>query len=254
MKNLTTALLLIAALILPSTHAYATHETNYNNYNYYNDSDCNDIPDPLEKLNRKIFIFNSILDHFILRPVARGYKAILSDYSQDRISSFINNISTPLTTVNNILQGDINGMLASFWKFAINSTLGVGGMYDVASQVGIKVTPQTFGSTLAYYGVRSGPYLVLPIFGSTSARDALDKPFMNSALNPLEYMIHSDFAIGLRVVGTVEKRASIMQFTDYISKNSVDPYAAIRSATYQHRNTEVRSNPNAKCNKSVQGK
>ena len=223
-----------------------------NNYDYAHYDDCNEIADPFEKLNRKIFMFNSVLDHFILRPIAKGYKAILNDYTRDRVSSFVNNIAVPLTTVNNALQLNPDGVLLSFWKFVINTTLGVGGIYDVAGKFGLNVQPQTFGNTLAHYGVRPGPYVVLPFFGGTNVRDIFDMPLMNNALNPIKYKIHDDFLLGLTAVSFVQKRSEILELTDYITKNSVDPYASVRSILSQKRESEVQyPKSTSRCNKEA---
>lgn len=109
------------------------------NYNQFNVK-CT-VYDPYEKLNRKIFAFNSVVDTFLLRPVAKIYGRFTNDYTKNRVGSFVDNISEPLSTVNYSLQGNPEGILKSFWRFAINSTFGIAGMFDVASKFGLTPPP-----------------------------------------------------------------------------------------------------------------
>lgn len=219
------------------------------NYNYsLTDDYCGDIDDPFISINRKIFMFNSILDHFILRPIAKGYKSILSQYAQDRVGNFIDNTSVPLTVVSNAIQLDPDNTLVSFWRFVINSTLGVGGIYDVATTLNVNSTPQTFGSALARYGVGPGPYVILPFFGGTNMRDIMDAPLFNTQFNPLKQAMHRDFQNTLTAVSLVHKRAEMLEFTDYITKNSPDPYLAIRSVMHQRREADLRYPAGYRCN------
>jgi phospholipid-binding lipoprotein MlaA len=208
---------------------------------------CNVAYDPYEKLNRKIFVFNSVLDHFILRPVAVAYRNVTNDYTKARVNSFFDNVSAPLTSVNYLLQGDLTNSLKGFWKFVINSTVGIGGLFDVASKTGLTVSDQTFGNTLAHYGVGTGPYLVVPFFGGMNARDVMDPLVLNNTLNPLKYYLHSSFKQGMFAVNMVSSRAEILPFSDYIAKNSPDPYVAIREALHQRREFSVDYPEGFKC-------
>ncbi|MFY9589424.1 MlaA family lipoprotein [Rickettsia endosymbiont of Halotydeus destructor] len=217
-------------------------------YNYNNSTvGCSQIYDPYEKLNRKIFAFNSVLDYLFLRPLAVGYKKVTNDYTKARISSFVDNIDTPLTTVNFGLQLNYNKTMKSVWRFLINTTLGVGGLFDVANKVGLPADRQTFGSTLAHYGVGPGPYLVLPIIGSTNGRDMTDSLFTNYALNPTTYYTHRDFELIILGVNKINDRYVVLPFSDYVMKNSTDPYIAIRSALHQAREASIQYPTNFKC-------
>ncbi|CAF0879458.1 unnamed protein product, partial [Didymodactylos carnosus] len=128
-------------------------------------------------------------DYLLLRPVTIGYKHLTNAYTKARVSSFIDNISTPVTIVNYGLQGNYTQTMKSVWRFLINTTFGIGGLFDVASKMGLTVTPQSFGSTLANYGVGPGPYLVLPFLGGTNARDITDSVFTNTYFNPIMHMV-----------------------------------------------------------------
>ncbi len=211
------------------------------------EAECNDLPDPFEVVNRKIFYFNSFLDYIILKPVAKAYGKIFNDYTRNRIGDFLDNIQEPLTTVNYGLQGNIDKILQSFWRFAINSTLGIGGAYDLATEAGITPKPQTFGATLAYYGASSGPYIVLPILGSTNMRDMWDVIAADDALNPMKYHMNKYQKRSYSAARVVHKRNEIMPFTDYISRNSTDPYVSIRSALHQRRESMLTYPYSYKC-------
>lgn len=208
------------------------------NYSYDLEDECVEIDDPYERLNRKLFAFNSFLDHVMLRPVAKGYRTFVPEYGRERIGNALDNMTTPLTVVNNALQFKLQDTLLSFWKFGLNTVFGIGGTYDFAGQNGLKMKQQTFGSTLAYYGVAPGPYLVVPVFGPSSVRDATDI-VMSGPLNPTNYMLHQDARDVRKVVSMVHKRAEILKVTDKIAETSADSYASIRSMYHQKRESEL---------------
>lgn len=243
--------ILVLSFFTVSNNAFAYHY----NYNLDDDDDqassnyCPNAYDPYEKINRKIFMFNSVLDYFLLRPVAIFYRDVTNDYIKARVGSFTENINVPLTTVNYTLQKDPENVLRSFWRFMINTTFGIGGLFDVASKMGLTVTPQTFGSTLAHYGVGPGPYLVIPFFGGTNGRDFTDSLFTNTYLNPLKYPLHSDFKLGLTATKLVHDRMVLLPFTDYVTQNSTDAYVSIRSSIHQNRESVVQYPENFKCPK-----
>ena len=199
-------------------------------YNYAALSGKCGVYDPYEAYNRKVFMFNSVLDTFTLRPIAKMYGKFTNDYTKNRVGSFLDNIQEPLSTVNYGLQGKGEGAQKTFWRFMINSTLGVGGLFDVASKFDVKAEPQTFGNTLSHYGVGSGPYIILPFFPGAGARDFMDPLILNNYMNPLNYYLHSSFKNGVLAGGMIHGRHVKMPFTDYVSNNSPDPYIAIRDA------------------------
>ncbi len=241
-----TTSMLIALFSLTSTMALAEKDADYS-YNYAALSNQCEVYDPYESLNRKIFIFNGGLDTFILRPIAKGYGKVTNSYTKDRIGSFINNISEPLSTVNYAVQGNAEGTFKTFWRFAINSTIGVAGLFDVASKINLTAPPQTFGSTLARYGVGAGPYIVLPIYGGMATRDVMDPITMNASLNPVKYFMYKDTKLAITVVKMIHNRDQVMPFTDYVTKNSPDPYIAIRNAIISEREAKMAYPENFKC-------
>ena len=234
-------LTLVLTLNLNSVVNAATldDDREFEDYNYASLNERCRPYDPYEKLNRKFYFFNAVLDTFILRPIAKGYIKFTNDYTKNRIGSFVDNIETPLYMIQYGLQANGEGVLKSFWRFVINSTMGVAGLFDVASKLGLYVEPQTLGSTLAYYGVGPGPYIVLPIFGGTNARDITDSLFTNNALNPLKFYLPSDFKTGVTGAKLIHNRAKIMPFTDYVAENSPDSYVAIRDASWQAREAKM---------------
>lgn len=241
--------LVLVIIMVMSNMAHAANKDDDSDYNYsyHNGVKCRQIYDPYEKFNRKIFVFNSGLDYVILRPIAIAYKNITNDYTKTRVSSFLDNIQEPLTSVNYAIQMNFQGFIKSVWRFLINTTFGVGGMFDVASKTDLPSNPQSFGSTLAHYGVGPGPYLVIPFFGNASIRDAGDMVLFNSAMNPLRYSFHKDFQLGLTGAKIVSSRAAILPFTDSIAKSSPDPYIAVRSAVFQYQEAKMQYPANFVC-------
>lgn len=252
LKIISTALLLVMLLSLalkagaaPAYPALNDDEDEFAGYAALNQT-CPPY-DPYEPLNRKIYYFNAVLDTFILRPVSKGYIRFTNDYTKARVSSFVYNIDTPLSTVQYALQGNSEGVFKTFWRFVINTTVGIGGLFDVAGKIGLTAQTQTLGDTLATYGVGPGPYIVLPFYGSTSARSVTDPIITNNAFNPLKYKLHSDFKLVTSGVKVVHERAELMPFTDYITKNSPDTYIAVRDAYLQSREAKMLYPKGFKC-------
>lgn len=243
MKQITTIFFLVFAYILCfTTQAAAAKQTQSNNEPVELDfayGTCSDIDDPLEGINRKIFMFNSVLDHFLLRPVAKGYNKMFDENTRDNIGNVFSNTKVPLTMVNNTLQGEGHKTLLSFWQFVINSTLGVAGSHDIAKSQGLHVEHQTFGSTLASYGFGPGPYIILPVLGMTNSRDMFDSLKANNIMNPINYAISDNTKLAITGGTLVTERADILPFTDHISKTSPDPYVSMRTAIHQRRESKV---------------
>ncbi len=213
----------------------------------YQNRDCSDLYDPLEPVNRKIFIFNGVLDRVLLRPLANGYQQLVPKPAKTKVANFIDNLYTPVTFINNILQLDFSAAIKSFWKFTFNSSFGILGFNDLTTKRGLKVKKQSFGATLAHYGARPGAYIVLPFYGSTNLRDMLDLIFFDKALNPVIYQISDNAYMAITGVTLLHKRAALLPTTDQIEKNSVDPYTVIRSMLHQKRENELNYPKERKC-------
>lgn len=129
--------------------------------------------DPWETMNRQTYAFNTTVDHYVFRPVAKGYKAVTPKPVRTCVSNMMDNLTEPRNAVNNVLQGKGNGAFVSFMRFIVNSTFGVFGCFDVASMGDLTPHSEDFGQTLGTWGVGNGPYLVLPFLGPSTVRDTV---------------------------------------------------------------------------------
>jgi phospholipid-binding lipoprotein MlaA len=198
--------------------------------------------DPFESFNRTMFDLNIILDKAIGRPLAELYQAILPFEARDSIRNFIRNLSSPVVLANDLLQGEGERASDTTMRFLINSTLGIGGLFDTAYDMGFKYHSEDFGQTLAVAGIKEGPYLVLPIFGPSNFRDAAGKA-VDSFLDPLTYIAaHNDAELwlyGMRGTQFVDFRARNIKTLDDLERDAFDYYSLIRSIYIQHRNSEI---------------
>ena len=205
------------------------------------------INDPFEKINRKTYKFNNLVDKALLKPVANLYH-----YTPQPIRSatrnFLNNLSLPLSAFNSLMQGKIDNSLATTSTFLINSTIGIFGMIDVASNRGILYNKEDFGQTLANYGMKSGPYIVLPILGPSSTLnltgeiiDRAISPFGFNSLNLFskQPLLKNENRIILTITSGIDKRDQLDPLITSVNKESLDPYATIRSAYLQNRQFEI---------------
>lgn len=203
-------------------------------------SDTHDQADTFETYNRAMFKFNYQVDKYVLKPLAEGYRAITNQYARDRISSVIANLKEPLYATNNLLQGEFTDSGMSLARFAVNSTLGLAGIYDVAEGWGWPRKKAGFDSTLAKWCIKDGPYIILPILGPSTPRAAVSLA-LDSAFNPLYWATYNDANVKDKVmysyaaVSGIVTRESVMDIWDDLERNSVDFYAAMRSAYLQNR-------------------
>lgn len=190
--------------------------------------------DPLERVNRGIYKFNDTLDRAALKPVAKGYRKITPRWVRSGIGNFFANLSYPTTIVNQFLQGKAGLGLRDTGRFLLNSTIGVAGLLDVATPLGLPANDEDFGQTLAMWGVGSGPYVTLPFFGPSSLRDAPSRVF-DYFLGPLVYIdIPWEAEWGLRGLNIVHDRSELLPL-DATLQSAYDPYGFIREAWVQQR-------------------
>jgi len=199
--------------------------------------DVNAKIDPLETVNRAIYNFNDTVDGLLLRPLAQGYRDIVPQWGRDRIGGVLENLRSPVYVLNSLLQGEGEKAAAGFWRFFVNTTIGLGGMYDSATELGMPKIEEDFGQTLAEHGVGTGPYLMLPLLGPTTARDATGLVF-DSVTNPFNYAA-SGLVVGKTVTETVHRREGLIDTLDNVKEDSFDPYATIRSGYLQRRSSQV---------------
>jgi len=195
--------------------------------------------DPLEDINRAIFAFNDFLDSYIMVPIAKTYRFIMPEFVREMGRNFFENFNVPVVAINDLLQGDIENAGISLGRFVVNSTVGVLGFFEVAERIHLKQHPADFGQTLHSYGVGSGPYVMLPLFGPSTARDAIGKG-VDSFLNPITYFLELETRLYLKASETVVSREAVLDELDELRKGSLDYYAAVRSAWFQNRARELR--------------
>ncbi|MCG1041911.1 VacJ family lipoprotein [Mycetohabitans sp. B8] len=190
--------------------------------------------DPLEGFNRTMFEFNDTLDRVAMKPVARAYNWALPQFARDRVSSFFSNIGDVYIAANNLLQGKITAGTEDIMRVAINSTFGLGGLFDFASQARLPKHQSDFGVTLGHYGVPPGPYLVLPLLGPSTVRDAAGllvdwQGDLTAYMRPIWLRTT---LYGVRIVST---RAALLGATDLLSNAALDKYSFVRNAHLQRR-------------------
>ena len=210
---------------------------NVDSGNYQNEYESAQAGDPLHGFNYAMFKFNNALDQYFLEPVARGYRFAVPQWGRDRVTGVFNNLEEPVNIVNSLLQGDVEGIFRSFWRFVINSTFGVAGIYDVAADFGLPEKDKGFSQTLALYGVGSGPYLVVPFMGPSTPRDFLGTA-ADMAANPKTYFEEPSTYIATGV-DVVQTREGLLNITDDLKKNSFDLYSSYKSSYLQHRKKKV---------------
>jgi phospholipid-binding lipoprotein MlaA len=202
-----------------------------------------DANDPLEGMNRAIFHASLVTDHVVIKPVALGYRAVVPRPVRKSIRNFLNNLDSPPIFANELLQGDFDGAGTTVLRFGINSTIGVGGLFEVAEGWGLPRHTEDFGQTLGTYGMGEGPYLFLPLAGPAPPRDLAGR-VVDIFLDPLTY-VHMGSQNYWRYVrvGTdaIDLRERNIETLDEIERTSVDYYASIRSLYRQTRNNEIRN-------------
>ena len=193
--------------------------------------------DPWETMNRQTYAFNTTVDHYVFRPVAKGYKAVTPKPVRTCVSNMMDNLTEPRNAVNNVLQGKGNGAFVSFMRFIVNSTFGVFGCFDVASMGDLTPHYEDFGQTLGTWGVGNGPYLVLPLLGPSTVRDTVG--LGGNYVTSIQSWIDPDW-IGWTIWGVdmLDTRTRLLDLDEAID-SAIDPYAQMRNGYLQYRATLV---------------
>lgn len=209
-----------------------------------------DVNDPLEPLNRGIFQFNTVVDGLLLEPAARMYRIATPQFVRTGVSNFLANLSTPVVFVNDLLQGEYDRAELTLGRFMMNTILGLGGLIDVGGKLGMPPRHyEDFGQTLAVHGTGPGPYLVLPLLGPSTGRDAAGR-VVDLAFDPLTVLgaagvgIFIDpTAFGLARTGTqtLTFREQTLDEYDELKRSSLDLYAAVRTFYLQYRANQIRN-------------
>ncbi len=194
----------------------------------------------LESYNRAMFSFNNYFNHYLLMPAARGYRAVTTKPIRTSIRSSLSNLREPLTAGNHALQGNLKDTGVSIARFAINSTLGLFGLFDVASGWGLEKNTTNFDDTFAEWCIPDGPYIVLPFLGPSTPRDAVGTG-LGFVLDPVYWATYNDKNISDKVAYSYAALQAIslmeenMDMLNDFEKNSVDFYSTVKSAFMQHR-------------------
>ncbi|CDZ76890.1 putative phospholipid-binding lipoprotein MlaA precursor [Legionella massiliensis] len=191
--------------------------------------------DPYEPFNRKIYKFNMVVDKLALRPAAKLYKAVLPSRVRSGINNAYNNVYMLPTAANDVLQGEWRHAIKDSWRFLINSTFGVAGIFDVANQA-FSLPPHfnDLGLTFAKWGDKKSPYIMLPLLGPSTIRDGMSIPF-DYMFTPYPYLPSSAAIWGIAGLRYVDLRSQLLE-TDPIMDQALDKYAFMRDAYLQHRN------------------
>ena len=196
--------------------------------------------DPFESMNRAVFTFNENADEYVIKPVAEAYQFVLPDFVRTGVTNFFSNIGNVFVAVNNLLQGKPGNAANDIGRFLVNSTIGILGLFDVATDAGLEKNKEDFGQTLGVWGVPSGPYVVLPLFGPSSVRDtaglALDIK-TDFILNSNQ--LNHDQKVGSTVLRVVNQRANLLDASQLLEDAAFDKYSFLRDSYLQRRRNQV---------------
>lgn len=201
--------------------------------------------DPFESYNRTMYQFNDSVDRYVLKPVAQGYDKVTPAPVQKGISNFFSNLDDVLVVVNDLLQLKLTQFASDTGRLIINSTLGLFGLIDWASDMGLEKHNEDFGQTLGYWGVPSGPYFVLPFLGPSTIRDSGGLYVDSEYFDPMYRELHEEFppperedrgaVWGMTIVKAVDTRAKLLKAESIMDEAALDPYVFLREAYLQRR-------------------
>jgi len=215
----------------------------------------NDNPDPWEPLNRKVFDFNNALDDAVIRPVALAYRNVVPQVLRDRLRAFVDNLAEPRIFANDLLQGRLEAAGITLNRFFLNSMVGVGGLFDIASTRGLDRQTGDFGQTLYAWGVPDGPYVVVIFFGPSNVRDTVGlgvdlyttpPGIVFDNTNFFDRNVSQEISISLGIVDGIDLRARNIETLDQIKASAIDYYSHMRSIWRQYRQgqlNQVRKQP-----------
>lgn len=191
--------------------------------------------DPYESFNRRVYKFNTAFDNVFLKPPAKVYRKVLPGFVRKGVNNFYNNLDLIPTVGNDILQAQGKWAIRDTWRFVINSTLGIGGVLDVAQTFGLQPHSNDLGLTLAKWGDKNSPYLVLPFLGPSTIRDGAGWLFQFALYSPYVYINDDAVVYSLLALRYVDLRAQLLD-TERLMDEALDKYSFMRDAYLQHRN------------------
>jgi phospholipid-binding lipoprotein MlaA len=207
-----------------------------------------DPSDPFESYNRSMNSFNNNVDRYVLKPVAQGYDVVTPSFVQKGVGNFFSNLDDVVVIFNDLFQFKLKQFASDTGRVLINTTVGVFGLIDWASDIGLEKHNEDFGQTLGYWGVSSGPYLILPFFGPSTVRDTGGMVTDSVYFDPINSEVHEpwvfpnrnrDTATALNVVKIIDLRAGLLKAESVLNEAALDPYIYLREAFLQRRNNLV---------------
>jgi phospholipid-binding lipoprotein MlaA len=199
--------------------------------------------DPWERMNRATYRVNDTFDRAIAQPVARGYRKATPHFVQTGVTNFFDNLEYPTVMVNDLLQGQFRPFLSDTGRLLLNTTIGIGGLMDPATAIGLEKNDRDFGQTLGKWGVRSGPYFVIPFLGPSDVRDTVGKA-VDTYTDPRQYLHNVYWRYGLLLLRKIDTRARFLDAQGALD-SAYDPYAFLRNVYLQHRDFKVNGGQSA---------
>lgn len=199
--------------------------------------------DPWEGLNRDLYAVHDAVDRAVLEPVARGYRAVVPEPARNGVRNFLRNLRGPVIFVNDVLQGEPRRAGVTAARFGLNSTIGVLGVLDPATHLGLERHDEDFGQTLAVWGVDEGPYIFVPVLGPTNVRDGIGR-VVDIAFDPLTWSEFDDVdtvRVSRTVVGGISTREGVLDAVDGVRETSIDPYVTYRNTYETLRDGQIRN-------------
>lgn len=203
------------------------------------ESACEVINDPFEPLNRKVLIFNYVADTVALRPASNVYRRLVPRFVREGIRNFIDNLDEPRTAINQLLQGKPRAAISDTTRFLVNTSIGIGGLFDPATAMGLQHHKEDFGQTLARWRVPQGPYVVIPVIGSSTLRDGVMK-IADGTVSPTTFLANDRTRIGLGILDRIDSRSRDTVTLDDLGE---DPYEYIKDAYLRQRSSEIYTEP-----------
>jgi len=194
--------------------------------------------DPFERVNRAVFGFNDALDNAVLTPVAKGYQAVVPELVRTGVTNFFGNFGDGWSAINQLLQGKGEAAATMTMRVAANTLFGIGGLFDVASDLGMERQSEDFGQTLGRWGMPAGPYIVWPLLGPSTARDTLGRP-LDLAWSPSLAINDGGVNVGLAALNLIDTRASLLSASRVVEGIALDKYTFIRDAYIARRRNLV---------------
>ncbi|HET6521966.1 MAG TPA: VacJ family lipoprotein, partial [Geminicoccaceae bacterium] len=201
---------------------------------------ADDVNDPIEPVNRAVFRFNQQIDGMFIEPAAILYRLIVPQPVRTGVGNVLLNLFTPVTLANDLLQGKFDRAGVTLGRFAVNSTVGILGLVDVGSRIGLAYHFEDFGQTLGHYGVGEGPYLMVPLLGPSNPRD-LSGRVVDLFLDPMTYIAPTEARVGRTAADAVTLREQNLESLNTLERTSLDFYAAVRNSFRQYRAAEIRN-------------